>query len=195
MIHIKHTSSIVLGVLAALAPLYVSCAGTDDGDPTAPLTSSAPGATSAPPGVTSAPPVMSSAPPVMSSTPPAMSSTPPAMSSAPPAMSSAPPVATCDALPILTAKCGTCHPGIAGSNLKTLATMLDVDAPTSAAGGAPCAGQGKIINTANPAESLLLNKLTAAPKCGTSMTAFASPALTPTELTCITDFVNSAGAM
>jgi hypothetical protein len=92
----------------------------------------------------------------------------------------------CNALQIMTAKCAACHPGLAQSGWAPkdgIAAMLDKVITTDMG----CTGK-KVIDTANPAESLLSTKMLAEPPCGVSGSMTVLGSLTPTESQCISDW-------
>jgi hypothetical protein len=101
------------------------------------------------------------------------------------------PASTCDGFPILAANCGTsgCHGE--GSNLGTFAASLSAARGyIGKSGTVTCAGQGALINPANPAASILVQKLQDSPPCGNHM-PLAGALLSDAEVDCITEWIGS----
>jgi hypothetical protein len=97
-------------------------------------------------------------------------------------------VNTCDGFAVLAANCGTsgCHGE--GSNLEDFADSEAaarefIDAPGTLA----CGGQDVVIDTEDPAESLMVRKLSDDPPCGQQMPP--GGGLTPADVDCIEDWI------
>jgi hypothetical protein len=97
---------------------------------------------------------------------------------------------TCDGFAILEQYCATsgCH-GQPGAPLGDFASseeaaraFIDQD------GSLACAGQGTIIDQDNPADSLLVTKVSGDPPCGQAMPPTGDP-LTDDEVTCLEEWI------
>jgi hypothetical protein len=98
-------------------------------------------------------------------------------------------VSSCDGFAILAANCGTsgCHGE--GSNLEDFAASESAArAFIGQPGTLACSGQGDVIDTADPAESLLIRKLSADAPCGQQMPISGAP-LTASEVDCLEDWI------
>lgn len=96
---------------------------------------------------------------------------------------------TCDGFALLATNCGTsgCHGE--GSNLEDFAASEAaarnfIDVPGTLA----CGGQGLVIDTDDPAESLMVRKLSDDPPCGQQMPP--GGGLSPAEVDCIEDWIS-----
>lgn len=96
---------------------------------------------------------------------------------------------SCDGFAILAANCGTsgCHGE--GSNLETFAAS-EASARTfiGKPGTLACSGQGDVIDTDDPAESLMIRKLADDAPCGQPMPITGAP-LSASEIACIETWI------
>jgi hypothetical protein len=96
----------------------------------------------------------------------------------------------CDPLPFIEANCGlaSCHDTAALTLLKAPL----IDNTLGKAGHSLCANF-KVVDSANPSNSILISKLTMNPICGGSMLPFA-PSITAANIQCITDWAKAVAA-
>jgi hypothetical protein len=97
---------------------------------------------------------------------------------------------SCDGFALLAANCGTsgCHGE--GSNLEDFAASeaaarAFIDKPGTLA----CTGQGLVIDTENPEDSLMVRKLSDDAPCGQQMPISGEP-LSAAEVECIEDWIS-----
>jgi hypothetical protein len=105
--------------------------------------------------------------------------------------STAPSASSCDGFAVLAANCGSsgCHGD--GSNLENFAASETaarafIDKPGTLA----CTGQGNVIDPAQPDDSLMLQKLSADPPCGSTMPLGGST-LPKSDVDCIRSWMSN----
>lgn len=97
---------------------------------------------------------------------------------------------TCDGFAILATNCGSsgCHGE--GSNLGTFAASeADARDYIGAPGSVSCIGQGLVIDTDDPAASLMMMKLSDDPPCGQPMPGNGQ-LLAQADIDCIEDWIS-----
>lgn len=98
--------------------------------------------------------------------------------------------AACDGFPIIQQNCGTgsCHGS--GSNLGTFAASEDEFIAVIGEEGTICAGQGPLVDPADPEGSVVILKLGDDPPCGQPMPAGVDR-LSPDDIECLTSYIGS----
>jgi hypothetical protein len=96
---------------------------------------------------------------------------------------------TCNGFAVLAANCGSsgCHG--AGSNLGTFAASEEDARDYIGVAGTVCSGQGSIIDTDDPAASLLVTKVSDDPPCAQPM-PLGGPPLAQSDIDCIEDWIS-----
>jgi hypothetical protein len=101
-------------------------------------------------------------------------------------------MSSCDAGPVLLQRCGTsaCHgsgsPFSAfAADEMSAASFVDIES------AGPCVDEGRIIDSANPEDSLILTKLGPNPPCGSQMPLTAPGQLSVEEVACIASWLDS----